>query len=110
MPECAGSAPLAIGHGHDEDARVLTLRGDLDLASAPWLERELVESEAAGEPWLVVDLGDLDFMDCSGVHVLLEANRRARANGHALSLRRGPRTVQRVFELTQTVTLFQFDE
>jgi anti-sigma B factor antagonist len=47
----------------------LTLRGELDLGSAPRLERALAD---AGDD-VVLDLRQLTFMDSTGVRVLLEA-------------------------------------
>lgn len=57
----------------------------------------------------MIDLGGLEFMDSTGVHVLLAANRRSRANGQRLSLRRGPRAIHQLFELTQTTSFFHFE-
>ena len=56
----------------------LTLRGELDLATAARLEQALA---AAGDD-VVLDLRDLTFMDSTGVRVLLEA-----AEGHGPGLR-----------------------
>lgn len=88
---------------------VLTLYGELDLASAPQLNRELLNAEAAGEKHLMIDLSGLQFMDSTGLHALLRAHQRSRQNGHRISLLRGPRAVHRVFELTHTDQLFDFD-
>jgi len=54
----------------------LTLRGELDLATAPELEQLLVERIDAGQE-AVVDLRGLDFMDSSGIRVLVAAHARA---------------------------------
>lgn len=56
----------------------LTLRGELDLATAPRLEHAL--EEAGGD--VLLDLRGLTFMDSTGVRVLLEA-----AEGYAPRLR-----------------------
>jgi hypothetical protein len=40
----------------------------------------------------------------------VQAHERASQNGHRLSLRQGPRVVQRLFELTRRVQLFSFDD
>ena len=53
----------------ERGARRLTLRGELDLATAPRLEHALAD---AGED-VVLDLRGLTFMDSTGVRVLLEA-------------------------------------
>jgi len=61
----------------DRDGRVhLTLRGELDLATAPELEQLVTESIDAGQE-VVVDLRALEFMDSSGIRVLVAAHARA---------------------------------
>jgi anti-sigma B factor antagonist len=94
---------------HDLDADVLALHGELDLASAPQLERELVDAPATDGKGLVIDLSGLEFMDSTGLHLLLAANQRSQENGQRRSLRPGPPAVHRVFELTKTTTLFRFE-
>ena len=115
MPDAESSqAPvpgqLVIEKTQEDEAIVLILSGELDLASAPTLERELREAEAANPSRLVIDLAGLAFMDSTGLQALLRARERANANGHKLSLRRAPHQVQRVFELTKTVDAFTFDD
>ncbi len=89
---------------------VVALYGELDLASGPLLEDELQAAEAAGEERIIVNLSGLDFMDSSGLEVLIDAQRRSSQNGHQLSLLRGSRSVHRIFELTKTEAAFRFDD
>ena len=75
------------------------LAGDLDLATAWWLERALRDAQAeAGQ--VVLDLSDLTFLDCSGIRVILDAAERARREGHRLTVVPGPAQVNMVFTLT----------
>jgi anti-anti-sigma factor len=68
----------------ERDGRLhLTLRGELDLATAPELE-ELLESPLAGGQEVVVDLRGLEFMDSSGVRVLVAGHARAERGGTRL--------------------------
>jgi anti-anti-sigma factor len=100
---------LVIERKDQVDRCVLALSGELDLASCPLLADELKIAESAGERHIVIDLGGLEFMDSSGLHELLEANKRSLTNGHHLSLLRGPRAVHRIFELTHSLSAFVFD-
>jgi anti-sigma B factor antagonist len=115
MPEATPSpAPvpgqLVIEKAQEGDALVMILSGELDLASAPNLERELQEAEATNPSRLVIDLAGLAFMDSTGLQALLRARERTAEDSHRLSLRRAPHQVQRVFELTKTVDAFTFDD
>jgi anti-sigma B factor antagonist len=58
----------------------LTLRGELDLATAPELE-QLVNERIDGSQDVVVDLRGLEFMDSSGIRVLVAAHARAGRTG-----------------------------
>ncbi len=75
--------------------------GDLDIATTAQLERTL--REAAQQTRLVLlDLRELAFMDCAGVHAIVDAGIRARQLGHRLVLLRGAPSVDRLFALTGT--------
>jgi anti-sigma B factor antagonist len=101
---------LLIESRTEDDRLVLSLRGELDLTSVPQFERELREAEATNPRLLVIDLSGLDFMDSTGLRALLQARERAKGDQHELMLRRGPRQVQRVLELTKTLDVFTFED
>jgi anti-sigma B factor antagonist len=92
------------------DARAtLTVHGDLDLGTSHRLRRVLVELDEAGATDVVVDLGDVDLLDSTGLGVLIGGLRRARQAGGELRLARlSPRHrellsvtgLDRVFPLT----------
>jgi anti-sigma B factor antagonist len=101
---------LQISSDSQSDATVLTLAGELDIASAPSFERALDGLPPAGvQRRLVIDLSGLAFMDSTGLRALLLARQRAEANDTELLLRPGPRQVQRVFELSGTLDTFAFE-
>lgn len=77
----------------------VTPRGELDLASAPMLERGI-----AALPWsyfaeLVFDLAELTFTDCAGLHVLTGALRRATTAGLPFSVVRVRAQPRKLFAL-----------
>jgi anti-sigma B factor antagonist len=110
-PQAPIPGQLVIEKTQEADGVVLALSGELDLASAPVLERELRDAEATSPPRLVIDLAGLAFMDSTGLQALLRARERANTDGqHQLLLRRAPHQVQRVFELTKTGDAFTFDD
>ena len=80
----------------------LAFVGELDLAAAPTLEDELLRVESDGIDAAVLDLGELTFMDCSGLHVLLGAADRVKENGHRMALVGVGGLPRRVMELTAT--------
>jgi anti-sigma B factor antagonist len=91
---------FSIEERRRDGTAVLTVRGELDLASADDVAARLEALRAAGEPALL-DLDELDFMDSSGLRMVLNAAETSDATGWAFSLTAGPEQVQRLFESTR---------
>jgi anti-anti-sigma factor len=92
MPDYAGFA-------------VLALRGELDITDAPVLSPWL-DGIVSREPWVIIDLAELEFIDCGSCRLLAGARDLAlRAGGDVLFA--GPRrTVARVLVLTGWAEVF----
>jgi anti-anti-sigma factor len=78
---------------------VLTLRGELDLVNAETVAARLDALRTAGEP-VLLDLDVLDFMDSSGLRVVLNAAEASDASGWPFFVTHGPYQIQRLFEST----------
>jgi anti-sigma B factor antagonist len=88
---------------------LVTLRGELDLAALPVLGPELERlAGAPGFEAVVLDLRGLDFLDSSGLRLLVEADRALGDCDRGLVLVRGPQPVQRMFELTRMADRLDF--
>jgi anti-sigma B factor antagonist len=79
---------------------VIAVSGELDLASSPALQEELERVSASDARMLIIDLRELDFMDSTGLSVLVRAHQRAEEEGRELAMVRGPQQVQRLLSLT----------
>jgi anti-sigma B factor antagonist len=100
VTEGAGAGGALRVRRDDEDGRVLlTFAGDLDLSTLPDAEREVRAAEAAAPAVLVVDLSELDFIDSSGVRLVLQAQARARESGRRLAIALGSGRSLRLFEV-----------
>jgi anti-sigma B factor antagonist len=86
---------------------VLTLGGELDLATVPVLHERL-DHAMRGRAAVIVDLSRLRFIDSSGLRMLVRSERQLRGSGGQLVLVRGPRAVHRLFELTSLDSHFEF--
>jgi anti-sigma B factor antagonist len=81
-------------------ATVIAVTGELDLASSPALQEELDRVAASDADMLIIDLRELDFMDSTGLSVLVRAHQRAEEQGRQLAMVKGPQQVQRLLSLT----------
>jgi anti-sigma B factor antagonist len=79
---------------------VISVSGELDLASSPALEEELERVAQSDAQVVVVDLRNLEFMDSTGLSVLVRAHQRADEHGRRLGLVNGSQQVQRLLTLT----------
>ncbi len=82
-----------------EDRVVLGLHGELDLLGAPMLEEEISKAQAQAPDIVVLDLGDLQFVDSAGLRVILAAHERSRREGREFALTQGTEQVQRLFTI-----------
>jgi anti-anti-sigma factor len=79
------SGAFSVGR-HEEGQRIVFVpRGELDLATAPDFEAAIVSALNSGRH-VVVDLRELEFMDSSGVRVLIAAHAAAGADRERLTL------------------------
>lgn len=89
-------------------AVVVALSGELDLASVDVLEREVRRLRLAGSNHVVVDLRDVEFMDSTGLRLLISLRNTAKREGHGMVVVPGSHQVQRIFDLTATRGLFDW--
>lgn len=92
---------LSVRIEPDPDATTVALEGELDLATREEAEAALLQAEAAGPKLLMLDLRGLDFMDSTGVQVVLAAELRARTAGWGFAVVRGEGTVAKLLRLTR---------
>ncbi len=93
-----GDAPGLSVRGED-DGRTLVLKGELDLATAHILESAL-DRPCGEEGDLTLDLAALDFMDSTGIKLIIATARRLEGRG-SLVLRYPASPIQRVLDLVQ---------
>jgi anti-anti-sigma factor len=82
----------------DRSRVIVAVRGELDLASVDTLQAALDELRSAGWTDIVVDLRELQFIDSTGLSLLLAADRDARREGWAFSVVDGCPAVARLLQ------------
>jgi anti-anti-sigma factor len=87
----------------------VSLEGELDIVTAPELLDTLDELRRT-QTWFVLDLRRLRFMDSTGLRAVIRVSRQVSADGMTMRIIRGPRLVQRVFEITGAHEMVEFVE
>ena len=103
-PEFAVEVSEAAG-----GVRTLRPAGELDIGTAPKLERALLEDRRAGDR-IVLDLADLEFIDSTGLRVIVQAAAAAEQGHWELRLRHGRPAVRRVFEISGVLGALPFED
>lgn len=78
---------------------MVSARGDIDLSTLAKAVAAL-DSARAGVRTLILDLREMGFMDTSGVRLVIDEQRRAAEGGYRFAVVRGPRRVQRLFDIS----------
>lgn len=73
-------------HEHGRHVAVLSVRGEIDLVTAPVLREALLPVLEHGTGAVVVDLSEVPFMDSAGVHALVDTVQRLRSQGRRLAI------------------------
>ena len=93
---------------HDVDAQtvILAASGEIHVSTAPELSERLNRAIADGRTRLVLDFSGVEFIDSTGLSVLLNALRRLTRSQGTLSLVCTNPTVLRLFEITRLDSTF----
>jgi anti-anti-sigma factor len=88
-----------------DDAVVVRLVGEIDISSAHILTNQVARMAKEGRSAVILDATEVNFMDSTGVHALVEGKRALHDNGTRIFLISSPQ-VRRVLELVFPDPLF----
>lgn len=84
----------------EEETLVVAIRGEIDHYSAVWVRVEIDSKIAAFRPKLtVLDLSSIDFMDSSGIGLIMGRYARMQNMGGELSVRAPSERVEKIIKL-----------
>lgn len=95
-----------VKQGH-ERVEVMAPKGRLDMASAPAFRERVKQLVESGSHRLIVDLGEVSFVDSSGLGAVIGGLKVARQAGGDLRIARANEQVKLVLELTSLNRLLQ---
>lgn len=88
------------------DGAILSPIGEIDLGRAPAFREHLFTAQQKKPRRLIVDLGQVPYMDSSGVATLVEAMQTARRSGCKLVLCNMQARVRSIFEIARLDSVF----
>ena len=92
---------LRIDVCHEQDRAILRLHGELDLASAQLFQSEFESAEIGAAAMVVLDLKALQFIDSTGLRMILSAHKRAHERGQEFAITPGSPQVRRLLSITR---------
>lgn len=98
---------LTIDERPYDGLTVVTVSGDIDVFTSPRLRETLLDLIEKGQVNLLVDLGEVEFLDSTGLGVLVGIYHRLRNREGSMSLIGGNERVRRVFHVTQLDRIFE---
>ena len=102
--------PLAISEQRYGPVPVVAVKGEIDVATAPHLRSYLDHLLDGGDESIVVDLGEVAFLDSTALGVLITTQKRCHAAGGQLVLVATNRRILKVFEITGLGDVFPMFE
>ena len=98
MAEAASDFTMTVSKEGNET--VVTLSGDVDVYTSARLRERLLDLIHHARPRLVIDLANLDFVDSTGLGMLVAVAERVRRAGGEMALRSPTASTRRVIEIT----------
>jgi anti-anti-sigma factor len=104
------SGRITIQVHTEDDLYLISLIGELDLSTTRVLDAEIVRAEESSAGRIVLDLSGVEFIDSSGLELLVCAKRRSNVDTDRLRIRPGRDQVTRLLALTKLDEFLKFEE
>lgn len=111
MSQLKTDSELVPSARKEGDAVVASVRGEIDLHNSPELRGQLLELLNAESPKrLILNLGQVPYMDSSAVAVMVEMLQKVRRNGGLIALTDLQPRVKSLLEIARLGTIFRICE
>jgi anti-sigma B factor antagonist len=106
QPGKEASVDLSLSTREEGDRTIVSVGGEIDVYTAPKLREQLIDLVAAGKYHLVVDMEHVDFLDSTGLGVLVGGLKRVRAHDGSLELVCSQERILKIFRITGLTKVF----
>lgn len=97
---------LTLSSRTEGDATVVVVGGEIDVYTAPKLREHIIDLVSAGAYRLVVDMEQVEFLDSTGLGVLVGGLKRVRAHDGSLVLVCTQDRILKIFRITGLTKVF----
>lgn len=93
-----------------DGATIIAVQGEIDVYTAPKLRDSITELVAGGAHHLVVDMEGVDFLDSTGLGVLVGGLKKVRAHDGSLKLVCTQERLLKIFRITGLAKIFRIHD
>lgn len=104
------SLSTRVETGPAGDVSVVEVAGEIDVYTAPKLREKLLEIVDAGQYHVVVDIRGVEFLDSTGLGVLVGGLKRVRQHDGSLRLVCTQERILKIFRITGLTKVFSIDQ
>jgi anti-sigma B factor antagonist len=97
---------LSVETRNEGDKTVVSVAGEIDVYTAPKLREQIVQLVEDGRYHLVVDMEHVEFLDSTGLGVLVGGLKRVRAHDGSLQLVCTQERILKIFRITGLTKVF----
>ena len=97
---------LSLETRQENDRTVIEVGGEIDVYTAPKLRERIIELVDEGQYHLVVDLEKVEFLDSTGLGVLVGGLKKVRAHDGSLQLICTQERLLKIFRITGLAKVF----
>ena len=110
LQAAGGFVELKLGHYNKDGIEVVTVEGEIDIHTAPRLRELLIDLVSKNNYQLVVNMEKVEFLDSTGLGVLVGGLNRVRAHGGSLDLVCTRERILKIFRITGLTKVFGIHE
>jgi anti-sigma B factor antagonist len=89
---------------------VISLKGEIDIYTAPDFKEKLLNNIGDGNREVVLDCSELSYMDSTGLGILVGALKRTKQHGRSITIKKPKSTVRKLFKITGLDKVFIVEE
>ena len=97
---------LSLSTREEGDRTVVEVGGEIDVYTAPKLRDKITELVGNGEYHLVIDMEKVDFLDSTGLGVLVGGLKKVRAHDGSMRLICNQERLLKIFRITGLAKVF----